>query len=112
MAKTKPGDWGQHQLAALLGISEQRFGKTLAGLEYPNFHTMQKFEVVFGWPVKEQVQLIPYLWEWEPGDRDLRYAMVLNQHIQDWKLDNPRTVGSTEVRMHPALSARHRIKAQ
>lgn len=103
--KTKPNEWGQHQLAALLGIAEQRLGRPLAGLEYPSLHTMQKFEVVFGWPVSEQVALIPYLWE-EP---DLRYAMVLRQVINDWKANNPRTVRSTEVRMHPSLKSRHAI---
>ncbi len=103
MAKTKPGEWGQHQLAALLGTNQQRYGRVLGGLEYPSLHLMQKFEVIFGWPMMEQVQLIPYLWE-KP---DLRYAMVLRQHVNDWAQDNPRTVGSQEVRMHPDLKSRH-----
>lgn len=101
--KTRPGEWGQHQLAALLGITEQRLGRCLSGDLYPSLHIMQKFEVVFEWPVVEQVQLVPYLWQ-EP---DLRYAMVLKSHINEWAQANPRTVGSQDVRMHPALVARH-----
>lgn len=106
--KTKPGEWGQHQLAALLGLNQQRLGRTLAGQEYPNFVTMQKFEAVFGWPVAEQVVLIPYLWE-KRDEPDMRYAMVLRQHINDWVAANPRTVKSQDVRMHPSLTSRHII---
>lgn len=106
--KTPPGAWGQHQIASLLGTSGPAFGRLINGLDYPTLHMMQKFEVVFEWPVVEQVQLVPYLWH----EHDLRYSMVLRQHIDDWAEQHPRTMLSGEVRMHPGLahrtSTRHR----
>jgi hypothetical protein len=103
MAKAKPGEWSNNSLAALLGTDNVQFGKMLNGLEYPSLSMMQKFEVVFEWPVVEQVRLIPYLWE----DVDLRYSMVLHEHVKDWAIANPRTVPSHMVRMHPRLASRH-----
>ena len=106
--KTKPGEWGLYQIAALLGTEGSNFGRFINGVEYPNLAMMQKFEVVFGWPVVEQVQLIPYLWL----GRDMRYAMVLKQHMDEWKIDNPRTVSSHDIRMHPDLVPRHATSRQ
>ena len=106
MVKTPDGQWGQHHLAALLGTKGPHFGRYLNGVDYPTFAMMQKFEVVFGWPVVEQVQLIPYLWE----EKDMRYAMVLHQHIVDWAQENPRTLSLKELRMDPRLESRHNTK--
>lgn len=101
--KAKPHEWTNSLLAALLGTDAVNFGKFLNGVSYPNLNMMQKFEVVFGWPVVEQVTVIPYLWH----DMDLRYSMLLRKHITEWALDNPRTVRSADVRMHPDLVSRH-----
>jgi len=106
MAKTPEGQWGQHHLAALLGTNGPHIGRLLNGLEYPNLSMMQKFEVVFGWPVVEQVTLIPYLWD----ARDMRYSMVLHQHITDWSQENPRTTSLKEMRMDPRLASRHKVR--
>ena len=103
MAKAKPHEWSQQNLAALIGMDSVNFGKFMNGMAYPNLHTMQKFEVVFEWPVVEQVQALPYMWE----DRDLRYSMLLRKHTSEWAQANPRTVASGEVRMDPRLVSRH-----
>lgn len=112
MVKTPPGRWGQHQLAALLGTSGPAWGRYLSGQSYPTLQMMQKIQIVMGWPVREQVDLIPYYWEWPIQGRgglprgeptDLRYAMKLRQIVNEWTDANPRTVLSTEIRQHPAI---------
>jgi hypothetical protein len=115
--KTPPGKWSQQNIAALFGLSAPNFGRYLNGLSYPTLQSMQKFEVVMGWPVHEQVQLIPPYWEWpiqnnragkEPTD--WRYGMKLRQVVQEWAEANPRTVKSGEIRQHPAIPARAGVR--
>lgn len=96
-----------------MGTSAPNFGRYLNGLSYPTLQMMQKFEVVFGWPVTDQTPLIPYYWEWplqkdraEIQPTDLRYGMKLRQVVDEWTEANPRVGLSVEVRMHPALKAR------
>lgn len=110
--KTPMPYWGQTHLAYLLGTSNVMVGRYLNGLSYPTLQMMQKFEVVFGWPVTEQVPHIPYYWEWPDqafGGRpqqdatDLRYAMKLEQIIREWTEANPRTQPLQEIRQHPAI---------
>jgi hypothetical protein len=121
MAKTPPGKWGLHQISALLGTSAPSWGRYLNGLSYPTLQMMQKIEVVMGWPVTEQVQLIPYYWEWPhqakgpgqvtPEPTDLRYGMKLRQVANEWGEANPRTVESGAIRQHPAtLGGRKRYE--
>lgn len=104
-------------LAALFGLTGPAFGRYLNALSYPTLQTMQKFEVVLGWPVSEQVQLIPPYWEWPLQDRsrdkgrvveprDLRYSMVLRKVVREWAAANPRTGLSGDVRQHPSIPAR------
>ena len=112
MVKTPPGRWGQHQFAALLGTSGPAWGRYLSGQSYPTLQMMQKIEIVLGWPVRDQVELIPRFWEGPvqgsgrvpTGDpTDLRYAMKLKQVVNEWADANPRTVRSTEIRQHPDI---------
>lgn len=107
--------WGNTHLGPLLGTTNVMIGRYLNGLSYPTLQMMQKFEVVFGWPLAEQVVLIPYYWEW-PAQRiggiggegqedptDLRFAMKLGQIIREWGEANPRTQRVQEIRQHPAI---------
>lgn len=100
-------------MAALFGLKGPAYGRYLNGLSYPTLQTMQKFEAVLGWPVAEQVQLIPPFWEWpvqehkaETQPTDLRYGMKLRQIVREWGEANPRTVLGGDVRLHPAISPR------
>lgn len=103
-------------LAALFGLSGPTFARYLNGQSYPTLQSMQKFEVVMGWPVSEQVQLIPPYWEWpvqnvhNTGNRgeptDYRYATKLDQIVREWSAANPRTVLASEVRQHPNIPSR------
>ena len=111
--KTKPGRWGQNNIATLLGLTSTSWSKVLNGQIYPaRLQTMQKIEVVFGWPVSEQVQLIPMYWDWpdqassgrpagEPTD--LRYSIKLGRVVAEWADANPRTVPIHELGLHPDL---------
>lgn len=110
---TPPGHWGQHHIATLLGVQATAWSKILNGLIYPSkLQLLQKIEFVFGWPVSEQVQLIPPYWDWpeqagggkSPGEPvDLRYAIKLGRVVHEWTDANPRTVSTKELGLHPAL---------
>lgn len=104
-------------LAALFGLSGPALGRYLNALSYPTLQSMQKFEAVLGWPVSEQVQLIPPYWEWPTQDRtrnrakdiqprDLRYSMVLRKVVREWAAANPRTELGSDIRQHPSIPAR------
>lgn len=106
-------------LASLFGLAGPVLGRYLNALSYPTIQSMQKFEVVLGWPVSEQVQLIPPYWEWPIQDRsasnnksrtteprDLRYSMVLRKVIREWAAANPRTELGNDIRQHPSIPAR------
>jgi hypothetical protein len=100
------------QLASLLGTNSPSLGRYVNGLSYPTLQMMQKFEYVFGWPIAEQVELIPPYWEWPPQigraevqATDMRYGYKLRKIMKEWAEANPRTVKSGDVRMHPSLKA-------
>jgi hypothetical protein len=104
--------WGNTHLAYLLGTSNVMVGRYQNGLCYPTLQMMQKFEIVFGWPLADQVQYIPYYWHWPEQSRagvpqadptDLRFAMKLGQIIREWTEANPRTLPLDQIRQHPAL---------
>ena len=112
--KTPMPYWGQTHLANLLGITNVMRGRYLNGLSYPTLKMMQKFELVFGWPVREQVDLIPPFWTWpdqaqhakgvpQQDPHDLRYSMKLQQILREWSEANPRTQLLQEIRLHPAI---------
>lgn len=119
--KTPMGQWAQNHIASILGLQETSWSKVLNGQLYPaRLQTMQKIEFVFGWPVSEQVQLIPPYWEWptqasagvpagEPTD--LRYAIKLSRVVAEWADANPRTVAPKDLTLHPALQPISGIKA-
>ena len=113
MSKTPKGRWAQHHIATILGLQPTSWSKLLSGLIYPaRLQTMQKIEFVFGWPVVEQVQLIPPYWEWpdqpqagKPGGEplDLRYAIKLARVVQEWSEANPREISTKELTLHPNI---------
>jgi len=106
--------WAAQHYAPLVGTTGSMFGRYLNGLSYPTLQMMQKFEVVFGWPVREQVDLIPPFWTWpdqaqhakgvpQQDPHDLRYSMKLQQILREWSEANPRTQLLQEIRLHPAI---------
>lgn len=117
MAVTPKGRWGQNHIATLLGLTSTSWSKVLSGQIYPaRLQTMQKIEVVFGWPVSEQVQLIPLYWEWpeqastgKPSGEpvDMRYAIKLSRVVAEWADANPRTLPVDKIGLHPSLKPIH-----
>jgi transcriptional regulator with XRE-family HTH domain len=103
-------------LASLFGLSAPTLARYLNGQSYPTLQSIQKFEIVMGWPAAEQVLLIPPFWEWPIQNdgkgsprgeaTDFRYGMKLRQVIQEWAEANPRTVLGSEIRQHPAIPSR------
>ena len=112
------GQWGQTHLANLFGTSNVMIGRYLNGLSYPTVQMMQKFEIVLGWPAREQIDLIPPHWTWpdqpqsvkyrsQEDPTDLRYAMKLQQIFNEWAEANPRTQLLQHIRLHPLLKTKH-----
>lgn len=83
--------WTNAQLGKLLSVRQQSIGLWTSGEQYPTTKNLKKIEAVFGWPASEQIDLIPL------EGRDLRYGMVLNKVLNEWKAANPRTVRAHEV---------------
>lgn len=118
--KTPKGRWAQHHIATILGLQPTSWSKLLNGQIYPaRLQTMQKIEFVFGWPVSEQVQLIPPYWEWpdqpasgKPGGEpvDLRYAIKLARVVQEWSDANPRDVSTKDLTLHPSIRPINKVE--
>lgn len=118
--KTPKGRWAQHHIATILGLQPTSWSKLLNGQIYPaRLQTMQKIEFVFGWPVSEQVQLIPPYWEWpdqpasgKPGGDpvDLRYAIKLARVVQEWSDANPRDVSTKDLTLHEKLRPINKVE--
>lgn len=126
MPKTAPGRWGQNQMATLLGFTPATWSHILSGMLYPaRLQHLQRIAIVLGWPVEDQVKLIPPYWEWpdqaqsEANGRryygeptDLRYAMKLSKVVSEWAEANPRTVPSKEIQMHPSIKPLNKTPRQ
>jgi len=119
MRHARPGEWAHTHLAQLFGTSNVALGRYLNGLSYPTVGMMQKFEIVLGWPAREQIDLIPPYWTWpdqpvssqykpQGQPTDLRYAMKLRQVLNEWQESNPRTLDLREIRLDPRLQAKAR----
>lgn len=92
--RTPPREWNYNMLAVLLGTTGQTFGRYMNGLAYPSVEIMKKFEVLFGWPASQQIDLIPPFGE----EMDLRYATVMRSVVNEWAVANPRTVPAAALR--------------
>lgn len=119
MSHVREGEWANTHLSNMFGTSGHQIGRYLNGQSYPTVPMMQKFEIVLGWPAREQFDLIPPYWTWpdqptsitytpQSAPTDLRYAMKLRQILNEWCEANPRTQPSSEIRLHPALDAKSR----
>lgn len=86
------GQWSVSQISVVLGCTGRSMWRYLNGERYPEVRLMKRFEALFGWPAREQVDLIPV------DGYDMRYSMVLRQVMDDWRYNNPRTVPSGELR--------------
>lgn len=90
--RTPDGAWTTSMVAVVLGTNKETLGRWLNGLRYPEVRMMKRIEHLFNWDCAEQVKLIPML------GYDLRYSMVLRQVMEDWKVNNPRTLPSGKLR--------------
>lgn len=90
--RTPNGEWNLDMIARLLGTSAVTFGRHVNGLQYPNLRMIKKLEILLGWKAQDQLDLIPL------HGNDLRYSMVLRMELEEWKTQNPRTVGAADLR--------------
>ncbi len=90
--RTPDGAWTVSQVAVVLGATAKSLSRWLHGERYPEVRMMKRIEELFDWDCAEQVKLIPM------RGYDLRYSMVLQQAMDDWKFNNPRTQMSGELR--------------
>jgi hypothetical protein len=90
--RTPDGEWTTSQISVILGCTGRAMWRYLSGERYPEVRMMKRFEALFGWPARDQIELIPV------AGYDLRYSMVLREVIEDWKHNNPRTQPSGELR--------------
>lgn len=84
--------WTEYQLAIILGVTGPAFTRWRAGLRYPGVRMLKKIELVFGWPAREQIELIPL------NGYDLSWSMKFNQVLNEWKAANPRTQSVDELK--------------
>lgn len=66
-------------------------GRWRNGMTYPDVPGLKKIEAIFGWPAREQIDLIPLT------DRDVRWSMVFNRILSEWMDANPRTAAEDEL---------------
>ena len=93
MAKRTPnGEWNTTLIAKILGTSSASFGRYLCGERFPEVPMIKKLEILLGWKAQDQIDLIPLV------GYDLRYSMKLRQELEEWKVQNPRTVPAAELR--------------
>lgn len=98
--KAAPG-WTDYQLSLIMGVNAPSLGRWRAGLRYPEVRMLKKIELIFGWPAREQIDLIP------ATGYDLRWSMKFTQILNEWKIANPRTVSVKELRsLHPFREGR------
>ncbi len=107
MARPQGTEWNQHQLGRLLGTRGENFGRWINGVSYPSLQMLQKIDTVFGWPIHEQVKIIPF------EGRDARYGMVLRTIVNEWvESVGPRDLSIDEIRSvagHPGRRAPKRV---
>jgi hypothetical protein len=70
----------------MLGVRQHSVSNWIDGEQYPGVKNMKKIEAIFGWPAREQIDLIPL------EGKDLRYGMVFRKILNEWIDANPRTV--------------------
>lgn len=90
--RTPEGEWTDSMISVLLGTTARSLYRYLNGERYPEVRMMKRFEHMLHWSASEQVELVPMY------GYDLRYSMVLRMVIEDWKVNNPRTLPSSKLR--------------
>lgn len=60
-----------------LGLSYSGVSRIRSGNRYPSIPVMRKIRDAYGWPIEEQLALIPE----ETGQHDMRYAHELERRI-------------------------------
>lgn len=84
--------WTEYQLSRIIGVTSPTFVRWRSGQRYPEIRMLKKIEKIFGWPAREQIDLIP------ATGYDLSWSMKFNQILNEWKAANPRTVTVDELK--------------
>lgn len=90
-ARTQNHWWSNVSLGVILSIRPQTMGRWRNGLQYPDVDGLKKIEAIFGWPAREQIDLIPL------GEPDMRWSLVFNRILSEWMDANPRTAASDDL---------------
>lgn len=69
-----------------IGLSYSAVSRIRSGDRYPSLAVMRKIDKAYGWPLAEQLELIP-----EGGTRDMRYAHEFERRINDANTIKPNT---------------------
>jgi transcriptional regulator with XRE-family HTH domain len=88
--RAAPG-WTNYQLSVILSLRPSTVSRWRSGTQYPDIGGLKKIEAVFGWPAREQIDLIPM------SGYDLRWSLVFNEVLREWMIANPRTVSVDEL---------------
>jgi hypothetical protein len=88
---TPPGEWNIVMIAKILGTTGVSVGRYLSGERYPEVNMIKKLEILLGWKAQDQVDLIPLT------GSDLAYSMKLRKELEEWKIQNPRTVPAARL---------------
>jgi transcriptional regulator with XRE-family HTH domain len=51
--------WSQERAGERLGLSDYSIQRLLSGRQYPTLETMRRIEETIGWPLMDQIALIP-----------------------------------------------------
>ena len=92
--------WSDYQLARILGVSRPSMSRWRGGILYPDIRGLKKIEEVFGWPAREQIDLIPIM------GYDERWSLVFNHIISEWSEANPREISVNDIDTEPRARTR------
>lgn len=83
--------WSNYQLSRILGVARPTMSRWRNAVLYPDVRGLKKIEKIFGWPAADQIDLIPL------SGYDMRWSLVFNQIINEWREANPREVSVNDL---------------
>jgi transcriptional regulator with XRE-family HTH domain len=59
MPRPRTRAWSLQQASERMGLSDNSIQRLLTGRQYPTLETMRRIEETLGWPLMDQIALIP-----------------------------------------------------
>jgi ribosome-binding protein aMBF1 (putative translation factor) len=72
--------WSYYEAGKLLDINRESIAQYVRGDCYPDLYNMRKIEACLGWPLAEQLELIPFE---DKRDRNHAYGLALEFLLND-----------------------------